>query len=430
MEPISGAVAAPLLACIVERAPIGLALIDASCSLTVTNPALASLLGIPGEGLARGSFLELLRPEDREATESALRRIIEGEGGGSAFEARLVGTNGAPVWVRISQLPVRCEGETYAVLVAGESTKGGGIRSELEVQSAHFEGLFESSPEGLVLLDQNDSIIRINPEFTRIFGYTPEEAAGRRLTDLIVPEDRASEALGLTMKVAGGERVGVRTVRRRKDGSLVNVSVMGAPIEFRGSRLAVYGIYRDISEQVWLERTLEQLTVRDELTGLLNRRGFFQIASREMKLAKRRRSDLLLFYMDLNEFKEINDLYGHVEGDRALRDVADIIGNVFRETDLLARIADEQELVARLGGDEFVILAIDAKPGSEDLLSQRVIDALEVFNDTNGRPYRLTMSIGSARATQEHPRTLDQLIVEADEAMYRAKRGETPERAS
>jgi diguanylate cyclase (GGDEF)-like protein/PAS domain S-box-containing protein len=109
-----------------------------------------------------------------------------------------------------------------------------------------LDRLFESSPEAIVLADKDSRVIRTNAEFTRLFGYAPEEARGRSLDELLAPPDLRAEAVDATTQVAQGGQVAFETRRRRKDGSLVEVSVLGTPIHVRGSQVAVFGIYRDI----------------------------------------------------------------------------------------------------------------------------------------------------------------------------------------
>lgn len=130
---------------------------------------------------------------------------------------------------------------------------GGSLRLQqhamqaLARERAMFEQLFESAPEAIVLLENDGRIRHTNGEFTRLFGYTAAEAAGRALDELVAPEGRLEEATDATATVAEGGRVAFESVRRRKDGSLVDVSVLGTPIHVDGGQVAVYGIYRDIT---------------------------------------------------------------------------------------------------------------------------------------------------------------------------------------
>lgn len=118
---------------------------------------------------------------------------------------------------------------------------------EMQIQKAYLEELFESAPEAIVVLDQNENIMRINSEFTRLFGYTQEEAVGRNIDDLIVPKHKQKESQQLRDKVVHGHPVNLETIRQRKDGSLVHVSILGTPVDFEGGQIAIYGIYRDIT---------------------------------------------------------------------------------------------------------------------------------------------------------------------------------------
>lgn len=132
--------------------------------------------------------------------------------------------------------------------------------SDLQLQTAYFEQLYQSSPEGIVLLDNEDVITSANEAFTRLFGYTQPEVIGRRTTELIVPDELQSQAASLTAQVAEGHSINIETVRRRKDGSRLRVSILGTPIRSSAGQIAVYGIYRDITQ----ERLAEEALIESE----------------------------------------------------------------------------------------------------------------------------------------------------------------------
>lgn len=162
---------------------------------------------------------------------------------------------------------------------------------------------------------------------------------------------------------------------------------------------------------------LESLSLVDELTGLKNRRGFFELADQALKVAKREHYALALFFMDLNGLKRINDTLGHLVGDQALRDAADVIRQTFRGADILGR----------LGGDEFVALAHVS--GGLDALVRRVREHLETFNAKTARPYRLELSVGTAMVNVAADEDMASLIGRADAAMYEEKRAGAHERS-
>lgn len=125
---------------------------------------------------------------------------------------------------------------------------------ERQVPEAYLEGLFENAPEAVVIVDRHHRIVRVNQEFTRMFGYTLDEARGRQLDRLIVPTARETEAESLNSVIEQGKSVSMETQRIRKDGTVVDVSILGTPISVGGGRVAFYAIYRDISERKRSER--------------------------------------------------------------------------------------------------------------------------------------------------------------------------------
>ncbi len=125
---------------------------------------------------------------------------------------------------------------------------------ERQVPEAYLEGLFENAPEAVVIVDSHHRIVRVNQEFTRMFGYTLEEARGRQLDRLIVPANKENEADSLNKVIEQGKTVSMETQRVRKNGSVVDVSILGTPVSVGGGRVAFYAIYRDISERKRSER--------------------------------------------------------------------------------------------------------------------------------------------------------------------------------
>jgi diguanylate cyclase (GGDEF)-like protein len=159
--------------------------------------------------------------------------------------------------------------------------------------------------------------------------------------------------------------------------------------------------------------SLRALAVTDHLTGLYNRRGFFVLAGHQWQLALRNRTSILLFFIDVDRFKPINDRLGHKEGDRALRDVADALRQCFRSTDI----------IGRMGGDEFAITTGDASLESRATIEQRLAAIIEQKNNSAVRAYKLVLSIGVLKCDSSMQNlSIEDLLAKADTLMYAQKR--------
>jgi diguanylate cyclase (GGDEF)-like protein len=168
-----------------------------------------------------------------------------------------------------------------------------------------------------------------------------------------------------------------------------------------------YGVLRHAARQ---EEALRALSLTDELTGAHNRRGFLALAEQHLKMARRNHRELVLLFVDMDDFKSINDRYGHREGDAALRTAAQILRETFRDSDV----------IARLGGDEFVVLAADT--GASQAIVDRLGRSLDGHNGRATRPYRLSFSVGVARFDPDAPPSIEELLATADAMLYEQKR--------
>jgi diguanylate cyclase (GGDEF)-like protein len=160
-----------------------------------------------------------------------------------------------------------------------------------------------------------------------------------------------------------------------------------------------------------LERELRYLALTDDLTCLYNRRGFFAAATQQLRLARRNLKSILLFFIDIDGLKQVNDKYGHREGDLALVRTADALEETFRDSDI----------IARLGGDEFAVLAPEASAKHQQTLLHRLTASLAKTSTGEAR-YWLSVSVGTARFDPQHAVTLGELMAQADKAMYEQKR--------
>jgi diguanylate cyclase (GGDEF)-like protein len=167
-------------------------------------------------------------------------------------------------------------------------------------------------------------------------------------------------------------------------------------------------------KQYMLQAELGSLALSDELTGVYNRRGFLALAERQLKLGRRSGRAILVFFADVDGLKQINDKFGHKEGDLALVHAAQVLEKTFRDSDV----------IARFGGDEFAVLALEVSGHSESTIRARLDRNLKELNARYSR-CTLSISLGAARFDPTSPRSpasIEQLMIRADEAMYEEKR--------
>jgi PAS domain S-box-containing protein len=238
------------LSTVVASAPVVLWTLDANGVFTLSEGRALEVLGLePGQLVGRSVF------EVYEAHPDVLeynRRALNGE-----HVNAVVDVNGTSWDARY--IPVRdSDGAVTGIIgVATDITVHRRAQEELHRERVYLDHLFESIPEAIVLVDHDGLVLRVNREFTQLFGYAPDEALGRRVDELIAPEGLQREAFSITHQVAAGERVAVEGVRRTKDGRDVEVSILGAPVTVGGD-VAVYGIYRDITARRGAERALRE----------------------------------------------------------------------------------------------------------------------------------------------------------------------------
>ncbi len=164
-----------------------------------------------------------------------------------------------------------------------------------------------------------------------------------------------------------------------------------------------------------MDRELRSLALVDDLTGLYNRRAFLALATQQLRVARRNDQRLLLFFADIDHLKQINDTFGHAEGDRALFRAAHSLEQTFRNSDI----------VARLGGDEFAVFALEASSQHANVILHRLAKSLQASNAVESR-YNLSVSVGVARFDPKNPISLGELMEQADQSMYTKKRNRPP----
>jgi diguanylate cyclase (GGDEF)-like protein len=171
-------------------------------------------------------------------------------------------------------------------------------------------------------------------------------------------------------------------------------------------------LVRDITERKDMEERLKIMSITDELTGLYNRRGFFTLLKQQLKIIKRQNDKAYMLYIDIDNFKTINDNLGHSIGDSVLIDAVNILKSTYRESDIIARI----------GGDEFVVFTAGNNESNLNKVTNRLQANIDIYNAAEKRGYTLSMSVGLSVYDPKNPTSTDDLLAKADRLMYKNKR--------
>lgn len=262
---------------LLENAPEGIAITDNEGKVTGVNREFQQMFGYtPDEAYGEDIIDLTCNDEMKEEARRILKRVIKKEK--ISLDTRRIRKDGSIFDVSILGSPIVIDGEQKGIYgIYRDITEIKENLRELKLQKAYLEDLFEGSPEAIVVLGRDNVVKNINKKFTDLYGYTEEESIGRKIQDLVVPISNTEESLDITRKVYRGETIYEETKRRRKDGSLVDVSILGTPVHVDEDTVAVYGIYRDITERKGWEREIKDMNrklieadrMKDEFVSIL-----------------------------------------------------------------------------------------------------------------------------------------------------------------
>lgn len=281
-------------------------------------------------------------------------------------------------------------------------------------QLANFRDLYENAPIGYITLAADGLITNVNKVLLGYLGYARDDIVNKLYLKQIVDSSSQRELEQFLLTLTDAQERKSRLTMRSVDG---RQAIMRCNISLRTEESTFLPIGRcsvqDISEQVRLEKRLENLALKDPLTGLANRRCFDEAAKKEFDRAQRTGNTLTAIALDIDHFKRVNDTYGHAAGDEVLKELAQQCQIMLRSTDIFAR----------MGGEEFVILLPDTSiiQAVEKAESIRRVLAGVVVVLSNGARIQFTVSLGVA-SLGEYDASIQQLLAAADEALYDAKR--------
>ncbi len=286
----------------------------------------------------------------------------------------------------------------------------------LNISSRDWESIFNTIPDMITIQDRDFNIIKANKVAKKILDLPDEEITKTKCFKFYHGTDSPQKKCPSCKCLKTGETATFEVFEPHLNKFLEIRAIPRYNID--NELIGLIHVVRDITKRKKMEKKLKTLSVSDELTGLLNRRGFLTFVEQQCKLSDRNRKMMYMLYIDLNGMKIINDEFGHNAGDQALRDTANILKKTFRKTDIIARI----------GGDEFAVLLLNhSEPDIEHIIVEHIHDNLRIHNEQIGRSYKLLLSVGIKCYDPEHPCPPGELLNQADELMYEDKKKQSRE---
>jgi diguanylate cyclase (GGDEF)-like protein/PAS domain S-box-containing protein len=398
----------------------GIFVVDTLGRTTFVNPAAQRMLGFAEEETLGQSAHALVHHSHEDGSNypvedcpmyASYAKATEGHMEDEVFWRK----DGSYFHVDYFSTPIAKDGKVEgAVVTFRDVTKRKQAEEALLKSEIKYRTILETIQEGYFEVDLNGNLTFFNDSICRLLGYTQEEMIGmnnRQYTDkehseILYQAFNKVYSTGKPAKEFDWQII-------RKDGTKRDIEVsVSLQINSSGKPIGFRGIARDITEHKMMEAEILALSITDQLTGLYNRRGFLSLAEQQLKLAKRNKSGVLLFFIDLDGLKWINDTLGHEEGDKALIETATVFKETFRASDI----------IARLGGDEYAALAIEITETNSEIITGRLQSLIDTQNNQENRRYRLSISVGCSYYDPENPCSIDELISRADKLMYEQKK--------
>ncbi len=383
-----------------------------------------SMLGLPiGDGkLYLDSWTKLIHPDDLASVNSALESLLKGQVPTYECEHRVRHKDGRWLWLLDrgkvvewdkSGAPVRAVGTYFDI------TQRKHAALELAISKSRYEGILQNTMEAYWRVDEKGRIVEANKAICEMLGYSKEELLRMSVTDIEVIES-VEETRKHIEKVMREGRDIFESQHRCRNGRIIDVEVSASLAADAPSNIDVF--HNDVTERKRMEREIRELAFHDPLTKLPNRRLLNDRLAQATTANKRSGFYGALIFLDLDNFKSLNDEHGHGAGDLLLVEVASRLRGCVREVDT----------VSRLGGDEFIVLLGDLTTDQAHATEQsnKLAEKIRVtlaqpyviagHNESEAIKHQCSASIGVVLFSKEH-RDLENLLKWADAAMYRSK---------
>lgn len=396
--------------------PAPICSIDLEQRYTYANQNCLYVLGKTFDEIEGRTLQEILAPEDYALVRPYVERALSGEA--VSYERLVAMPGGERRWMYVNYVTIRDEGGriTGAWAIFSDIDRLKQAESDLHMAYRLLNTHVENSPLAVIEWDGTMRARRWSPQAEKLFYWQPEQVIGKQPQEFgfVFEADREIVDAATARLRDGVEPHNSCIVRHyRRDGSVIYCEWHSSAVfDDSGCLLSILTMLQDLSERMREEESLKHLATHDPLTGLYNRAAFSEHLERALARSKREQSKLYLLFIDLDNFKTVNDKLGHHMGDELLRQTVIRLRSCLREVDILAR----------LGGDEFAIVLENVPDGMRaSSMAERILRVL-------GEPFRLNQhnalvsaSIGISVFPENGSDTAD-LLRNADTAMYRAKK--------
>jgi diguanylate cyclase (GGDEF)-like protein/PAS domain S-box-containing protein len=395
-----------------EFAPVGYFTLTPGSEIIETNLTAAALLGVARDELLNRHFTNWVAPEDGDRWYLLIKNVLQHEGEQKNFELRLK-RGDSYFYGRLDCLPIIAEDQTTTLrIILTDITENKRAEEELRIAAVAFE-----AQEGIMITNADKVILRVNRAFSEITGYSAEELIGQ--TPQLFKSGRQKQVFYSEMWECIN-RTGSwhgEIWDKRKNGEIYPKWVTITAVKDKEGTVTHYvGLHADISERKASEEEIKRLAYYDPLTSLPNRRLLLDRLQQALATSARSEKYGALLFIDLDNFKALNDHLGHDMGDILLQQAAQRLSACVREGDT----------VSRQGGDEFVIMLEELSEDTEEAatkaknIGEKIIDSLNQAYQLTCHEYQNTPSIGITLFVN-HRHTISALLKRADIAMYEAK---------
>ena len=386
--------------------------------ILLSNESAASLVGLEPAQLVGREIADLVKPAYRALFKKTVAKRLAGESAPQRIEIQLINGNQTGLWVEAQSSNIEYHGQRAILTVARDVSHRKSLEISLSRSKRQAQYTLESISEGVITTDNDGRIDYMNLSAENLLGTNRDDAAGHRVGELFTLVDDADRRpLGDPVErcLAMRRRVnmGRRAVMVSIDGEIEHsVEITASPVRGLGDSISgTVVVFHDVSELRGLTRKMSYQATHDPLTGLVNRREFERRLDEAMDSAHAEEAVHMLFYMDLDRFKAVNDTCGHLAGDNMLREVAALIKNEVRDSDY----------VGRLGGDEFGSLLIGCPIEKARQIATDICNAVANYRFVwKDKIFNIGVSIGLVEISHASG-TLQDVLSAADSACYMAK---------